>query len=278
LKKRLFYCEKEVLLNKRLCEGMYFDVVPITNSREIKVGGHGETVEYAVKMKKISQDRMLNKLLDKNQVTYELIDEIAKKISTFHLKAETNEVISDFGSQKIIENNWNENFEQTIEFIGKTIQKYDLEFIHQRITDFEKRNRTFFEKRITEGKIRDCHGDIHSGNIFVDDKIYIFDAIEFNDRFRYADVASDVAFLAMDLDFKKRQDLSDFFVKKYREYSSDEDLCELLSFYKCYRAYVRGKVVSFKLKDPNIVSEERATSAKEAKEYFALAADYARKF
>ena len=276
LEKRLFYCEKEVSLNKRLCESMYFGVVPITNSKEIKVGGHGQIVEYAVKMKKISQDRMLSKLLDSNQVTYDLIDRIARRISDFHSKAETNEMISDFGSQKIIESNWNENFDQTIEFIGKTIQKNNFDFMHQQITDFEKSNWAIFIKRIAEGKIKDCHGDIHSGNIFVDDKIYIFDAIEFNDRFRYADVASDIAFLAMDLDFKKRQDLSNFFVKKYLEYSSDNGLSELLPFYKCYRAYVRGKVVSFKLKDPNIIGEEKTAAAKEAREYFELAANYAK--
>ena len=65
-------------------------------------------------------------------------------------------------------------------------------------------NKSLFENRIKNGKIRDCHGDLHSGNIFITEKICIFDAIEFNDRFRYSDVASDVAFLAMDLDFQEQ--------------------------------------------------------------------------
>jgi aminoglycoside phosphotransferase family enzyme len=135
---------------------------------------------------------------------------------------------------------------------------------------------SLFEKRIAEDRVRDCHGDIHSGNIFVTDGIYIFDAIEFNERFRYSDVAADVAFLAMDLDFRERHDLSDFFVERYIRYSGDQELMRLLPFYKCYRAYVRGKVTSFKLKDPSVGSEEKNSAMKEAKAYFKLASTYAK--
>ena len=128
---------------------------------------------------------------------------------------------------------------------------------------------------MADNRVRDCHGDIHSGNIFVTDGIYIFDAVEFNERFRYSDVASDVAFLAMDLDFKKRTDLSNYFIERYVKYSGDQELTKLLPFYKCYRAYVRGKVTSFKLKDPNVSSEEKEAATKEAKAYFRLAYTYA---
>jgi aminoglycoside phosphotransferase family enzyme len=137
-----------------------------------------------------------------------------------------------------------------------------------------KENVSFFEKRIAGGRVRDCHGDIHSGNIFVADRIYIFDAIEFNERFRYSDVAADIAFLAMDLESKGRTDLSNFFVERYVEYSGDRELMKLLPFYKCYRAYVRGKVAGFKIKDPSINREEQKTAMKEAKAYFKLASTY----
>jgi len=174
----------------------------------------------------------------------------------------------------IIGTNWKENFEQTQEFVGKTIPMKNFDVIHERIDGFMGRNLSFFEKRMAEGRVRDCHGDIHSGNIFVTDRIYIFDAIEFNERFRYSDVASDIAFLAMDLDFKERADLSNFFVRRYVEYSRDQELMKLLPFYKCYRAYVRGKVTSFKLKDPSVDSEEKRAATKEAKAYFKLASIY----
>jgi aminoglycoside phosphotransferase family enzyme len=276
LEKRRFFCEKELELNRRLCGGMYLEVVPINKADAIKIKGLGETVEYAVKMKRIPQEKMMSELLEANKVDDKLIDRIAKVIADFHSKAETNKRISEFGSLATIEINWKENFEQTWEYVGKTISAEEFKLIHERISDFITRNVALFKKRIAEDRVRDCHGDIHSGNIFVTDKIYIFDAIEFNDRFRYSDVASDVSFLAMDLDFRKRHDLSNFFVERYVRYSRDQELTKLLPFYKCYRAYVRGKVVSFKLVDPAINREEKSASTKEAKAYFKLAATYAK--
>jgi len=278
LEKRRFFCEKELELNKRLCRGMYLEVVPINRSNVIKIKGEGETVEYAVKMKRMPQEKMMSNLLEEKKLDCKLIDAIAKIIAGFHSKAETNARISEFGSMAVIETNWKENFEQTREFVGKTISMTDFKLIPQRIDDFMKRSASFFEKRMEEGRVRDCHGDIHSGNIFVADRIYIFDAIEFNERFRYSDVASDIAFLAMDLDFKNRTDLSNFFVKRYFKYSGDQELMKLLPFYKCYRAYVRGKVVSFKLKDHHLGSEEKRAAMKEAKAYFKLASTYAKTF
>ncbi|MFQ6074247.1 MAG: phosphotransferase, partial [Candidatus Bathyarchaeia archaeon] len=219
LEKRRFFCEKELELNRRLCGDMYIEVVPINRSDVIKIKGEGETVEYAVKMKRMPQERMMSKLLEESKVDSKLVDRIAKIIAEFHSKAETNRRISEFGSLAIIQTNWKENFEQTREFVGKTLSTENFKLISERVYDFMKRNLSLFEKRIAENRVRDCHGDIHSGNIFVTDRVYIFDAIEFNERFRYSDVASDVAFLAMDLDFRERTDLSNFFVKRYIRYS-----------------------------------------------------------
>jgi len=277
LEKRRFYCEKELELNRRLCRDMYLEVVPINKSNGvIRVKGEGETVEYAVKMKRMPKDRMMNQLLDKKQVDKKLIYRIAKIVAEFHSKAETNARTSKFGSLATIKGNWNENYEQTREFVDKTISPEDFNFILEKIDAFIEQNAGLFEKRVREGRVKDCHGDIHSGNIFITNGIYIFDAIEFNERFRYSDVASDVAFLAMDLDYKERTDLSNFFVEKYMQYSGDQELAKLLPFYKCYRAYVRGKVTSFKLKDPNVSNQDKKTARKEAKEYFKLACSYAK--
>ncbi|UCC58503.1 MAG: phosphotransferase [Candidatus Bathyarchaeum sp.] len=278
LEKRRFFCEKELDLNRRLCGDMYLEVVPINRSDFIKIKGDGVTVEYAVKMKRMPEETMMTRLLEENKVDRRLIDRMAKIIAEFHSKAETNKRIGEFGSLPIIGTNWKENFDQTREFIGKTIFPKSYRLIRERIDDFMKRSVSLFRKRVDENRVRDCHGDIHSGNIFVADKIYIFDAIEFNERFRYSDVASDIAFLAMDLDFKDRSDLSSFFVERYAKYSGDQELRQLLHFYKCYRAYVRGKVISFKLNDPSVDSEEKRATIKEAEAYFELAANYARQF
>ncbi|MGF3521944.1 MAG: kinase, partial [Candidatus Bathyarchaeia archaeon] len=112
LENRKLYCEKELVLNRRLCEDLYLEVVPINKSDTIKIKGNGETVEYAVKMKRVPQERMLNTLLEKNQVDKALVEKIAGIIASFHSKAETNKRISDFGSLAILETNWKENFDQ----------------------------------------------------------------------------------------------------------------------------------------------------------------------
>ena len=259
-----------------MCGEMYLEVVPINKSNIIKIKGAGETIEYAVKMKRMPQERMLEELLKDNKVGKKLIDKIAKIVAEFHSSTETNRRISEFGSLKIIKTNWKENFEQTREFVGVTLSMKDFKLIQERIYDFVKRNRAFLEKRVEEGRVKDCHGDIHSGNIFVTDRIYIFDAIEFNERIRYSDVASDIAFMAMDLDFKGRTDLSEFLIAQYMKYFRDRDLERVLPFYKCYRAYVRGKVVSFKLKDPSLNQLELKSTVEKAKTYFELAFAYSK--
>ncbi|MGD0643550.1 MAG: hypothetical protein ABSA75_01445 [Candidatus Bathyarchaeia archaeon] len=276
LEKRRFFCEKELELNRRLCPDMYIEVAPINKSDIIKIKGSGETVEFALKMKRLPQEKIMTVLLKENKVNNKTIDEIAKIISRFHSQAQTSGEINEYGSLKIVKINWDENFEQTLKFINQTISQAEFQFIQTRVTNFMKKNKPLFENRIKNAKIRDCHGDMHSGNIFITDKIYIFDAIEFNDRFRYSDVASDVAFLAMDLDFQQRPDLSNYFIERYVMYSEDPQLMWLLPFYKCYRAYVRGKVISFKLDDHDLNGEEKKAATKEAQTYFKLSADYAK--
>ena len=256
---------------------MYLEVVPITKSEtQIRINGKGSIIEYAVKMKRIPQDKMMRKLLEKRNFTKNIIDKIAKIIVDFHIKAKTDKRIKQFGSISTIQTNWTENFNQTKEYVENTLSQIDYDYIHKKVNDFIRKNKLLFQKRVAENRIKECHGDIHSGNIFIADKIYIFDAIEFNERFRYSDIVSDVAFLAMELDIKGKKELSDFFVEKYIKYSKDQELKKLLAFYKCYRAYVRGKVTSFKLKDTNIIKEEKNSAKKEASNYFGLAFEYAK--
>ena len=276
IEKRRFFCEKELELNRRLCSDVYLEVVPINKLKNIKIKGNGETIEYALKMKRLPQQKIMTLLLKEGKVTNKTIDELAKIIAEFHSKAQTSSDINEYGSLKIVKTNWDENFAQTLKYINHTISRVDFEFIQSCINNFIEKNKLLFENRIKSNKIRDCHGDMHSGNIFITDPICIFDAIEFNDRFRYSDVASDVAFLAMDLDFQKRADLSDYFINQYVNFSKDQTLMKVLSFYKCYRAYVRGKVISFKLGDSNVADSEKKSAVKEAQAYFKLATQYSK--
>jgi len=275
LDRRRFYCHREVELNRRLCPDTYLGVVPITRDKgDTFVEGQGEVIEYAVKMRRLPQEAMMDVLLANNQVSPQMVTSLAQKLVEFHQRAETNVNISAFGDLDAITKNTEENFTQTVEYIGRTISQAKYRHIKDYTDSFIEKNTPLFHKRITDGRIRDCHGDLHAAHICFTNGICIYDCIEFNDRFRYCDVASEVAFLAMDLDHYGRADLSQSFVNAYVAQSRDEELLRLLNFYKCYRAYVRGKVESFKLDDPYIPEEEKARVLAVAKSYFDLAQSY----
>ncbi len=275
LEKRRYFCQQEVELNRRLCPEVYIEVVPIALSRgKFKLGGDGEVVEYAVKMKQLPQERMMDRLLLSGEVTGEMVTAVAHKLAAFHDKAATGPEISEYGSLRAIRVNTEENFFQTEKYIGTTITRHTYDLIRSYTNRFMTEKRALFERRVAGGKIKDCHGDLHAAHVCFTDGICIYDCIEFNDRFRYGDVASEVAFLAMDLDRFYRADLSRTFVGAYVQASGDGELLYLLDFYKCYRAYVRGKVESFKLDDPFIADKKAAIEA--ARSYFRLACRYAR--
>jgi hypothetical protein len=275
LEKRCFFCQREVELNRRLCPEAYLGVVPIVKARgKITLGGRGKVIEYAVKMRYLPQDRMMNVLLANNQVSAEMLTRVAQRLVDFHQKAETSVTISAFGDIGAIRVNTEENFDQTEKSIGRTISRERYDRIKNYTRCFIKDNASLFRQRVAGGRIRDCHGDLHAAHICFTDGICIYDCVEFNDRFRYGDVASEVAFLAMDLDHYGRADLSRSFVKAYVDFGQDKELLRLLNFYKCYRAYVRGKVESFKLADPYIAEEEKTKTLAIARKYFELAESY----
>ena len=275
LEKRRFFCQQEIELNKRLCPEVYLEVVPIVSSRgQIRLGGEGDTIEYAVKMKQLPEERMMDRLLPKDLVTEEMVMRVAEKLAAFHNKARTSPEISAYGKLAAITINTEENFIQTEKYVDISISSMKYNHIKAYTDDFIKTNTSLFNKRIKDGRIRDCHGDLHAAHVCLSNGIYIYDCIEFNDRFRYGDVASEVAFLAMDLDRFKQADLSQAFVNAYARLSQDKELLQLLNFYKCYRAYVRGKVASFMLDDPHISEEEKTSALAAARRYFELAESY----
>ena len=275
LEKRRFLCHQELELNRRLCPAAYLAVVTIVDDRGvIRVGVEGRVIEYAVKMKRLPQERMMDALLPRSQVALEMVTRVAQKLVSFHQRAETNQSIAAFGRLASIRQNCDENFTQTQKYIGTSITDRQYQRIKDYSEGFIDDNPSLFGRRMREGRIRDCHGDLHAAHVCFTGDICIYDCIEFNDRFRYSDTASEIAFLAMDLDRYERADLSRHLVDTYVKSSHDEELPELLNFYKCYRAYVRGKVESFKLDDPYIAGEGKAEVLDIARRYFRLAELY----
>ena len=279
LEKRKYFCQQEVTLNRRLSPAIYLGVVEITfDGDQISFRGKGQVEEYAVQMKRIPEELLLNKLLEKGQLDREMMEALSEKLARFYASAETNEHIKSFAKPERVKQDTDENFEQTRKYIGSVISKSLYEQIQKRTNDFFRTREALFQRRIISDRVRDCHGDLRLEHIFWGKEITIFDCIEFNERFRYTDVAADIGFLAMDLDYHGREDLSEHLIRTYINKSGDQDLSLLLDFYKCYRAYVRGKVESFRLDDPHIPEAEKTGALKRARKYFKLAHQYAQKF
>jgi aminoglycoside phosphotransferase family enzyme len=246
IEKRKFFCEEEVRLNRRLSPDVYLGVVKITQASDGRIAfdGDGKVIDYAVKMKRLTQEDRMDRLLSENKVAAKEVEKIAGIIADFHSKIET---ITDkrYGAAGIVKSQIDDlrNHRETIEKacgLGKMV-----DFVLERSDSFIDKNQALFDKRQKDGCIKDCHGDLHSANIFITPEgIVVFDCIEFSKDFRYIDVASEIAFMAMDLDAFGREDLATKFVEAYIAKTQDRGLKTLLNIYKCYRANVRAKIAA----------------------------------
>jgi uncharacterized protein len=276
LRRRHHYLQEELVLNRRLCPEIYLEVLPIVRGQAgVRLGGRGRSIEYALKMVRMPQDRMMDEVADRGELRQAPLDRIIDRLVPFYAQAATGPRINKYGEPAIIAYNHEENFSRTEALAGEMFPRELFVEIRAFARSFLSRHRALFLQRIREGRIRDCHGDLHMKNICLADGIHIFDCIEFNHRFRYGDVAADIDFLAMDLDFHGFRDLSRHFVARFAEASQDPDLIQMLDFYKCYRAYVRGKIHAFTAQDPAQGPEARTQALKTARAYFVLAGEYA---
>ncbi len=276
LEKRKYYCEQELLLNRRLCPDLYEELVTVNKDGEsFCLNGSGEIVEYGIRMARMPEEQMMGRVVGRGELTREHLDAIIDQLVPFYEAAAGDRGIQEFGKASSVAVNVLENFEQTESFVDQgavsraqfdAIMNYAKEFLGH-----EDR----FQARIDAGKIRDCHGDMHSANICLSDPVAIFDCIEFNERFRYTDVAADVAFLAMDLDFHGETELSNYFIEQFAAKSADPELMQMLNFYKCYRTYVRAKIALFTASDPAVDEKTSAACIEQAKKHFLLAEQYA---
>jgi aminoglycoside phosphotransferase family enzyme len=278
LEKRRHFCEEEIRLNKRFSPEVYIKAIPISQvGNAFRVGDDSRVVEYAVTMRRINEDHMLYRLLEAGKVKPDAMERIGRHLANAYAAIPSDEKAQAFGSLDVISINIVENFEQTRKYIGGPIKHEQFDAIESWSLSFMKKKRALFEQRVAQGYIKDCHGDLHLQHICLEgEKIYIFDCIEFNERFRFGDVASDVAFLAMDLDFNGHPDLARTFVDSYTEASADTTLAKVLVFYKVYRAYVRAKVTSFMLDDPGLDEKIKEDVLQRAKAYYDLALTYVR--
>ena len=274
--KRAFYCRQELLLNRRLAKDIYIDVLPIRfDGKKYSMRSRkGETVEHAVKMKRISEDRLMKSLYERGALTENHLRRLARNLARFHLNALRSPVIDEFGEPDRFRINTDENFSQIKKYIGMSIEREQYGALQDWTDRFYRTKRELFYHRIQQGKIRDCHGDLHMEHVCFSRSLSIIDCIEFNDRFRYSDTVADIAFLLMDLGYHGGKKSSSALWKHYGKFAGEEAVDPLLDFYKVYRAVVRGKVNSFQVDDPAISAEDKGRAVQRARKYFTLACSY----
>lgn len=279
LEKRKYYCRQELELNRRLCEDVYLEVVPIWHHENgfgfNRIPG-ADVAEYAVKMKRLRDRYFLHNYIANNALEKSHLDRVAGRLAAFYLEQQPNDEVLEFGRISTIRVNTDENFSQTEGFIGQTIDRPAYKAIVEYTDRYFEEHEPMFNRRIQEKRIVDGHGDLHLEHIHVaPDKVRIYDCIEFNERFRYGDLAADLAFLAMDLNFYDRWSEERYFIEQMSERLDDGDLLKIVDFYKCYRAYVKGKVKSLQSAGEEVPEEERREAAAKAARYFDLSLHYA---
>lgn len=284
LERRQHFCQEELRLNRRLSPELYLAVLPIIRHRET---GHqiltaaepeAEIVEYAVQMRQFDQTCLFSRLFERGALSLEQMQALGKLVASFHAIAATDAEIQTFGSVAAIKQVDENNYGLSLAFVGRSQTQTQLEQTRSFTHEFFGKHADWFQQRQQQGKIRECHGDLHLNNVCLyQDQIQVFDCIEFNQEFRNIDVIYDAAFMVMDLEFLGRVDLANAFLNAYLERTGDYWGAALLPLYLSMRAYIRGNVNSLALNDPAIADPEKQKFQERAAAYYRLAWDYTRR-
>jgi hypothetical protein len=277
LERRREACHDEVRLNRRLAPDVYLGVVGL---RECD-GGHRlcdesdpAAIEFAVHMRRLSDERTLEHLLDHGEVPEGAIERLAALLADFHRRAAADDAVTANGAPDAVWRILRDNYDGVAPFRGVTVSAADDDAIQAFARGFLRDHDALFRRRQAERRIRDGHGDLHVDHVYLAEPPVIVDCVEFNPRFRWCDVASDLAFLFMDLEFHGRPDLAARLVDRYARVTGDGELPALVPFYACYRAYVRGKVNSLKSDEAEVDEDERRQALEQARRRFVLAYRY----
>jgi aminoglycoside phosphotransferase family enzyme len=275
---RRHFCEKEIILNRRLTDDVYIGVIPLCfDGQAFAMNGPGKTVEYAVQMRQLPHHQTMEALLKNSLLTHKMIKHLAVKLSDFHQHASRSHSpeVWSYAQAACME-----NLRIIKPFVGDLLDRSWFDSVHTATFNFFIRNKPLFEKRLKEGRFRDVHGDLRTEHVYMmaNDQIQILDCIEFNQNLRQVDTASDLAFLIMDLEFHHQPDIARQLLNIYCQRDDDDSLFFLLDFYKCYRAMVRCKVNCLIIENTDIDKSKRDKFAEDARQYLYLAHEYARRF
>jgi uncharacterized protein len=288
LERRRHFCQREVELNRRLAPEIYLDVLPIYKTAsgfsfeaQDKIAppatpsrSDAGVADYSVKMRELPHGWFLNELLEKDLVGEKEVDRVISCLKRFYESETPTPEIERWETPEKMKISTNENFAQVKLFVGQTTSPAAFKAVRHYTNQFYVTNKNLFRERIQQHRILDCHGDLRLDHIHLTpEATTIFDCIEFNDRFRFIDIANDLAFLAMDFDFAGRRDLGNLFLRNAAREFGDAGMLKVANFYKCYRAFVRGKVESIQAIEPETLKPEE--HVQQATRYFRLGLQYA---
>lgn len=273
-------CAAEVSLNRRLSHDVYLGLVPVVRRQDgaLALGGDGEVVDQAVHMRRLDDARSAEALVAAGELGAGHVLTIARTLADFHARAEVLPSAADLAGVDAVRVNVEENFAQTAADLDRYVSADEADAIRAFQRRFLDENAPLFAARAAAGRVRDGHGDLRLEHVYIEgDAVTVIDCIEFSDRFRYGDVAADIAFLAMDLDWHGRVDLGELLLALYAEASSDFDLYSVVDFYASYRAFVRGKIAVFGARAAPVGSERERALHDQARRYFRLALSASRR-
>lgn len=282
LERRRRCAEEEVRLNRRLAGDTYLGVVAITRDAggAVRVGGDGDVIEYAVEMKRLPAHLMLDARLERGEVDNELVDRIVDRLVTFHAQASTGHGVDEHATPAAIRALVTGNLRELAD-AASALEPYEARCFSENrrahlagwLDAFFDAHGDLFLRRVAEGRIREGHGDLHAGNVCVlDDRLVIYDCIEFNAAFRCVDVAAELAFFGLDLDLRGFRGFARLLARRYADRAGDPDLIRLIPFYEVHYACVRAKVGLLRARGAAVGSEARRAAVADARRYLDLAA------
>lgn len=276
LQKRRFFCQEELRLNRRLTPNLYLDVVSITGSQDHpQIGGSGAAIEYAVKMAQFPAGQTLNTHAEQRQLTHDEIDQLVGIVADFHDAIEKAVESSPYGEPEDIKHWFVENFDHIRPLLDEPNDKQQLQAIQSWGNNEWHKRCELMQLRRQRGYIRECHGDLHLGNMtLIDGKVTLFDCIEFNPMLRWIDVLSEVAFLFIDLLHFNYEAYAHRFLNQYLQRSGDYQGLVLFRYYLVYRALVRAKVSLLRLTQ----QPDEAAICQQARSDYAIYATLAERF
>jgi len=273
LESRRFYCREELRLNRRTAPELYLEVVPISGSPDApRIDGRGAAIEYALRMRRFAQEALADRIAKQGQLNSDRVGAIAAALAVFHAAIAVAEPDDEWGSPEGVAAPALANFEQIAELNPYSPDAPRLERLRSWTSGEAHRLSGSFAARKRDGFVRECHGDLHLGNIvFLEGRPVPFDCIEFNPELRWIDVINEAAFLVMDL-LDHRLDAAAWrFLNAYLEATGDYAGLNVLRFYCVYRAMVRAKIACIRARQSPGAEPDRRALREEYRGYLALA-------